>query len=115
MNALASRLFILNLSTALLAGCQTTQPGPSASNPEPKIVSALRSGGKGIPNGRSDSTAPYFRTLKLPVATDPGYGYGYSATKPIQTGPRDKRNHEITGELANTQNDTNIQNERGAC
>lgn len=112
MNALISRLFLLALATALLAGCQTTQP--SAGNPEPVIVSSLRSGGKGVPNGRSDSTAPYLRTLKLPVATDPGYGY--SAAKPIRTGPYDTRLHLLyLNSLRGPKGEPVTYERRGAC
>lgn len=117
MNALVSRsshLVILALTATILAGCQTTQPGPGASNPEPKILSVTRVGGKGIPNGRSDSAAPYFRTLKLPIATDPGYGY--SAAKPIKTGPRDKSFHHLyLNSLRGPKGEPVTYERRGAC
>lgn len=114
MNTLASRLSILALTAALLAGCQTTQPGAGASNAEPKIVSSLRSGGKGIPNGRSDSTAPYFRIIKLPVSTDPSYGY--SAAKPIKTGPRDESFHHLyLNSMRGPKGEPVTYERRGAC
>lgn len=114
MNAQASRLSILALTALVLSGCQTTQPSPSASNPEPVIVSALRQGGKGIPYGRSDSTAPYLRVIKLQTATDPGYGY--SAAKPIKTGPRDNRLHLLyLNSLRGPKGEPVTYERRGAC
>lgn len=117
MNALISRtshLAILALTAVILAGCRTTQPIADANNPEPVIVSSLRQGGKGVPNGRSDSTEPYFRTLKLPVATDPGYGY--SAAKPIKTGPRDKSFHHLyLNSLRGPKGEPVTYERRGAC
>lgn len=68
-----------------LSACQTTQPSKAPSNPEPKILTSLRSNGKGVPNGRTDSSAPYLRITKLALANDPEYGYSYD--KPIRTGP----------------------------
>jgi hypothetical protein len=114
MNALVSRLSPVAITAALLAGCQTTQPSPGASNPEPVIVSSLRSGGKGVLNGRSDSTAPYLRTPKLPVATDPGYGY--SAAEPIRTGPYDTRLHLLyLNSLRGPKGEPVTYERRGAC
>jgi hypothetical protein len=114
MHALVSRFSIIALSTALLAGCQTTQPSPSASNPEPVIVSSLRQGGKGVPNGRSDSTGPYFRSVKLPIATDPGYGY--SAAKPIKTGSRNNNIHILyLNSLRGPKGEPVTYERRGAC
>lgn len=117
MNALVSRsshLVILALTAANLAGCQTTQPGPGASNPEPKIVSVTRVGGKGIPNGRSDSTAPYLRVIKLQTATDPGYGY--SAANAIRTGPYGTRLHLMyLNSLRGPKGEPITYERRGAC
>jgi hypothetical protein len=117
MNALlprSSHLAILALAGALLAGCQTTQPGVSASNPEAKILSVTRQNGKGIPNGRSDSTAPYLRVIKLPTATDPGYGY--SADKAIRTGPYDNRLHLLyLNSLRGPKGQPVTYERRGAC
>lgn len=80
MNPLLLRAPLFLLAAGLLAACQTAPP-----TPEPKILSSTRSEGKGVPNGRSDSAAPYLR-IKLQPATDPQYGY--SPGKPIRTAPR---------------------------
>lgn len=114
MNALASRHSILALAAIALAGCQTTQPSLAAGAAEPVIVSSLRSQGKGVPNGRSDSAAPYLRIRKLPIATDPGYGY--SAAKPIKTGPRDARLHLLyLNSLRGPKGEPVSYERRGAC
>lgn len=117
MNALVSRsshLVALALTATILAGCQTTQPGPGASNPEPRILSVTRVGGKGIPNGRSDSTAPYLRVIKLQTATDPGYGY--SAANAIRTGPYDTRLHLLyLNSLRGPKGEPITYERRGAC
>ena len=76
--------------TIILVACQSNPPATKEAA-EPKIVSAFSSGGKGVPNGRTDSHFPYLRGIKLSTASDPGYGY--SAEKPIRTGPYAQRLH----------------------
>ncbi|AYQ26818.1 MULTISPECIES: hypothetical protein [unclassified Polaromonas] len=114
MNALMSRLYLAALSAALVAGCQTTQPTAATGKAEPEIISVTRQGGKGIPNGRSDSTAPYLRVIKLQTATDPGYGY--SAANPIRTGPYDNRLHLLyLNSLRGPKGEPVTYERRGAC
>jgi hypothetical protein len=118
MNALMSRLCLAASTAALaalLAGCQTTQPTAATGKAEPEIISVTRQNGKGIPNGRSDSTAPYLRIIKLQTATDPGYGY--TAAKPIKTGSRaDTRLHLLyLNSLRGPKGEPVSYERRGAC
>jgi hypothetical protein len=117
MNAPMSPLCFAALTAALaalLAGCETTQPTAATGKAEPKILSVTRQNGKGIPNGRSDSAAPYLRVIKLQTATDPGYGY--SAANPIKTGPYDNRLHLLyLNSLRDPKGEPVAYERRGAC
>jgi hypothetical protein len=84
-----ARPFLLLAVIFVIAACQSNPPARKEAGPE--IVSSLRSGGKGVPNGRTDSPLPYLRGIKLTNASDPGYGY--AADKPIRTGPYAQRLH----------------------
>jgi hypothetical protein len=75
----------------VLAACQTTPTNNVTSNSDPKIISSLRSNGKGTPNGRTDSALPYLRMTNLALSSDPAYGY--TPDKPIKTGPVALRFH----------------------
>jgi hypothetical protein len=87
-----SRFFALFAVAIILSACQAIQTKSGASNrSEPEIRSSTYSGGKGVPNGRTDSALPYLRAVKLEVASDPEYGY--SPERPIKTGPAASRLH----------------------
>jgi len=91
MRSLRLGFFALCAIAINLVACQTTQPSKVTGSSEPQIVSSTRSNGKGIPNGRTDSAAPYLRMTTLEPASDPEYGY--SPEKPIKTGPVALRFH----------------------
>jgi hypothetical protein len=108
-----SRFFTLGV-VIILAACQTTQPVKVASKSEPEIVSSSRVNGKGIPNGRSDSFAPYMQTTKIQLSGDPGYGYSFD--KPIRTGPASLRLHLLYLNSLRGPNGETVEYERkGAC
>jgi len=66
----------------VVTGCAT--PAPPASEPPPKIGAVTTVGGKGFPNGRSDSTD---RFLPLDeVSSDSTYGYRQSNPVKVGTG-----------------------------
>ena len=76
---------LATLALVLLAACETPHGGPPLGQQLPEMVGSTTRGGKGIPNGRSDSVLPYLRQT-LPNSTDPKYGY--TRESPIRTGPR---------------------------
>jgi hypothetical protein len=83
--------FVLTLSV-LLTACQAP-PAPSTAPPTaPEILARSTKAGKGVPNGRSDTQAPYLR-MPLLISQDPGYGF--SKEKPIKVGPRSRTNLHI--------------------
>lgn len=84
------KLLLCLLPVAALVGCQTPPAAPP-SEPPPRILSSLIRDGKGVPNGRSDSSAPYLQAVALRVSSDPRYGR--SAASPIHTGPASRYGH----------------------
>lgn len=72
----------------LLAACQSQPPSPPQGEP---ILSLTTREGRGVPNGRSDSRAPYWQSTELQLTTDPEYGR--SSAKPIRTGSAFSRGH----------------------
>lgn len=114
MNAFISGIVILTTAALFLSACQTTQPSTCASKPEAKILSSLISKGKGIPNGRSDSTAPFLRGVNFQPANDPEYGY--SQEKPIRIGKLPARSHIFYLNTLRGPNGEAIEYERkGSC
>lgn len=86
-----ARFSLLFVVAIFLAACQTNPASSGPGKAEPAIQSSLRANGKGVPNGRTDSAAPYLRTTKMEVASDPEYGF--SENKPVRTGPAPLRLH----------------------
>lgn len=114
MSAFISRIVILTTAALFLTACQTTQPHTGASKPEAKILSSLRAKGKGIPHGRSDSTAPFLRGVNMQSANDPEYGY--SQEKPIRLGKLPARSNIYYLNTLRGPNGEAIEYERkGAC
>lgn len=102
----------LIVATAILGGCQTTPP--DTGQPEPKILSVTKSQGRGIPNGRSDSAAPFLRKGQLPPAGTPQYGY--SQHQPIKTKAAGQYGHILFLNALRGPNGETIEYERlGAC
>jgi hypothetical protein len=98
----------------VLAACQATQPQNATGNSEPKIISSLRSNGKGTPNGRTDSALPYLRMTKLALSSDPSYGY--TPDKPVKTGPVASRFHLLYLNSLRGPNSEVVEYERvGSC
>lgn len=114
MNAFVSRIVILTIPALFLSACQPTLPSTLVTKPEPKILSFQRSKGKGIPNGRSDSTAPFLRGVNWQQANDPEYGY--SQEKPIRMGKLPARSNIYYLNTLRGPNGEAIEYERkGAC
>lgn len=109
-----TRAFLLMFVTIALAACQSNPPATKEVVAEPKITSATRAGGKGIPNGRTDSPLPYLRGIKLATASDPAYGY--AVDKPIYTGPYAQRLHlYYLNSLRGPRGEVIEYERRGAC
>ena len=107
-------------SVFLLAACQTapvaTSPIHAAAGEQklPLISSLLVVGGKGVPNGRSDSPDPYFRTTVLRSSSDATYGY--TAHNPVHTGPVQSGGHKLfLNSLRGPQNQPVAYERKGAC
>lgn len=78
--------------SALISGCASNEPAAgSASQRAPAIIASSSKDGKGIPNGRSDSDAAYFRKSLLGRSQDPEYGK--KPENPIKTAPRHANGH----------------------
>ena len=82
----ASQAGLAALSVAALLGlsaCGTVPvSGPPQSQTAPKILSVTKRDGLGVPNGRSDSAAPF--TPLSGVSSNPAYGY--TAAQAIKVG-----------------------------
>lgn len=80
------------IALVLISSCATNKQANSSHHEQPpNILSSGTKDGRGIPNGRSDSDGPYFRTFALEKSQDPEYGR--SAEKPIKTAPRNVNGH----------------------
>jgi hypothetical protein len=98
----------------LLFGCQAPQTAPAPAGQTPELLGSTRVGGKGIPNGRSDSTAPYLKGVRLAAASDPEYGR--TPQKPIFTGPLGGRTHILFLNSLRGMNGEPLEYERrGSC
>lgn len=77
------------LVTLLLAATVSPAGAQSAAVsgvPSPRQSGETTQPSKRYPNGRSDSGAPFFRAVRLPISSDANYGK--SQDSPIKTGPR---------------------------
>lgn len=72
----------------VLSGCNSP---PQSVQETPKLLSNTTRAGKGVPNGRSDSSMPYLRGVVLAASNDPSYGR--STSNPVHTGPQQHRGH----------------------
>ncbi|MDR2690124.1 MAG: hypothetical protein LBB76_10260 [Azoarcus sp.] len=81
-----SRLAALFFCAAFIVGAaraeQAERGNASDVAAEPHIMGSTRSGGRGTPNGRSDSAARFAALTK--IADDPEYGF--TAGKPVKVG-----------------------------
>src|SRR5262245_20144153 len=89
MRPLLARVLVLSVVAAAIAACETRPVSPTAN--VPALTSVTKVDGKGVPNGRSDSAAPFWQSPEPIVSKDPEYGI--SGTKPIRTGPVSSRGH----------------------
>ncbi len=121
------RLLVVLVLTVLVSACQSVKE--SGTRPEtaksslsykeselPTIKTSLHQAGKGVPNGRSDSAAPFLKDV-IRIATETSYGY--SEKNPIKTGPfsPSKRNlHLLYLNALRGPNGESVEYERkGAC
>ena len=79
------RLCIALTLSALITACQAPPAPTPPPQAAPEILAKSTKAGKGVPNGRSDTQAPYFRT---PLLTSQDPDYGFTKEKPIKVGPR---------------------------
>jgi hypothetical protein len=110
------RTLIFSILALLLGACQSSSPVVSSGSPNsrPEIVSSVRSSGKGVPNGRSDSRSPYWDVPPLEVAGD--QSYGRSPENPIRTGPAAAGGHVLFLNALRGPNGEPVEYERkGAC
>ena len=82
---LSPQLLPLLIFALSLGACQSPLVTHAPQQELPKIQSSATQGGKGVPNGRSDSSQPFIRAA-MEVATD--RTYGYSKENPVRVGPR---------------------------
>ena len=105
-------IFLLASTAITLVACQTA-PSPVSSQ-IPPITSSQTKDGKGIPNGRSDTSAPYWQHTEIKIASDPEYGR--TSTKPLRTGPILSRRHILFLNALRGPNGEPVEYERiGAC
>jgi len=81
----------LLLLTAVTFGFAHAQPNSSPASPQAEDKPSTAVPQLGVPNGRSDRNEPFFKTVRLPLASD--LNYGVTPEKPIKTGPRQYNIH----------------------
>jgi hypothetical protein len=93
---------------------QLSLAGSLHSKELPKIESNTVVDGKGIPNGRSDSIAP-FMSEAMQQSTDPSYGY--TPSNPIRVGPRTSAKSHILflNALRGAQGEPMSYERKGSC
>lgn len=112
MRGLFSRIG-LGWMLLVLVACQTANVPPPP-EPLPKLISSLKRDGKGVPNGRSDSLAPFLRPPHFEPATD--VRYGFFQASPVLAGPFSSRNHLLFLNALRGPNGEPVEYERlGSC
>lgn len=85
------KYLVLSLLSTVAFGLANAQSDLAPASPQVESKPNSVQAQQGLPNGRSDRNEPFFKTVRLPLASDPSYGM--TPEKPIRTGPRQHNIH----------------------